>query len=637
MKRFGHWILALCCLLAIQTAVAFAGDRTDTIPTQELREVVATGTRNRTDVRILPLTVSVLTDSVLTERQENNILPTLMEHVPGLFVTQRGVMGYGVSTGGSGGIKVRGIGGSPNTDVLVLIDGLPQYAGLYGHPVADNYQTMMAERVEVIRGPASVFYGSNAMGGVINIVTHQPMRDTVLTNLHVLGGSYGTVDAGITNQVRRGRFSSAAGFNYSRTDGHRGNMQFAQYSGFLKLGYDLSQHWRLNGSGNISYFDTHNPGTIEAPILESRLKILRGMAALSLENEYELAHFATSGAVRAYYNGGRHVINDGYKADASPVLPDWYLHTDFMAGVSAYQSVALFRGNRTTLGFDYQYFGGHAWNEAVNDGSHKDIIRKTQYELAAYLDFRQQVCAWFSLDAGIRLDWHNEAGLAYAPQGGVSFLLPHDAELKAQASRGFRNPTIRELYMYKPANADLKPVSLWNYELSYRQSLLDRRLRLGLNIFYLHAANNIETRMVDGRPLNVNTGEMHNAGCEAEIHWRIWKGLGVDANYSWLWMREPLLAAPEHKLNIAIGYHHQRFRAGTSVQYIHGLYTVLPTSSTPAVKQSFVLWNAHGGVRIWRELWATLKAENLLAQSYEINAGFPLPPTTVMAGLSFSF
>ena len=197
----------IAAILAVSTAV----NSVDSIPTLSLDEVVVTGTRSSTDPRLLPVTVSVVNETALNEKATPNILHTLTEQIPGIFVTSRGVFGYGVSNGGSGAIKVRGIGGQPNTDVLVLIDGLPQYAGLYGHPIADNYQTMMAERVEVIRGPASLYYGSNAMGGVINIVTHQPKKDTVITSIHAQGGSFGSVDAGITNQLRRGKWTEADG------------------------------------------------------------------------------------------------------------------------------------------------------------------------------------------------------------------------------------------------------------------------------------------------------------------------------------------------------------------------------------------------------------------------------------------
>lgn len=621
----------------------------DSVRNVTLQEVVATGTKNPTDARILPMTVSVVGQERLEERGEINILPTLTEDVPGLFVTQRGVLGYGVSTGGSGGIKVRGVGGSPNTDMLVLIDGLPQYAGLYGHPVADNYQTMLAERVEVIRGPASLFYGSNAMGGVVNIVTRQPKQDTVLTNLHLQGGSYYTLDAGISSQVRKGKFSSAVGFNYSRTDGHRENMDFDEYNGFVRLGYDFTENLRLSGLGNVAYFNSSNPGTVDAPLEDNDMHILRGTASLSLENNYD----KTSGAIRLYYSGGHHKINDGYSlVNGESPKTSLYHHRDFMAGVSVYQSVAFFRGNRTTFGFDYQHFGGHAWNSSegflsftVTDGSPSplttDIIRKAQYEVAGYVDFRQQVVSWFSLEAGIRFDYHSEAGMNYIPQGGLSFLLPKETELKAMVSRGFRSPTIRELYMYGIANEDLNAENLMNYEISYRQYLLDHRLKLGANIFYLHAKNMIEVQPVNGRRQNVNTGEMKNCGVEAEVAYNIIKGLWLNANYSYLHMSNPQLAAPEHKLNVSLRYHHERFRIGTSVQYINGLYLTTGNAGvSPAIeaeKENYVLWNANASYRIWRGLWANLKVDNLLAQEYEINKGFPMPRTTVMGGVSWNF
>lgn len=635
MKKYLTSVISLFVMTVFLYSETTTALEQDSVRVYELKEVVATGTKNPTDSRLLPLTVSVVKQEQLEERHEQNILPTLMQTVPGLFVTQRGVMGYGVSTGGSGAISVRGIGSSPNTGMLVLIDGLPQYAGLYGHPIADNYQTMMTERVEVIRGPASLFYGSNAMGGVVNIVTRQPKQDTVLTNVHLQGGSYYSLETGITNQVRRGKFSSAVGFDYSRTDGHRRNMNFDEYNAFVRLGYDISLNWRMSAMGNVAYFNSSNPGTVSNPLEDNDMHVLRGTASMSVENEYK----RTSGAIRLYYNGGRHKIDEGYQQDAEPQTK-FYLHNDLMAGVSVYQTVAMFRGNRTTFGFDYQHFGGHAWNqskEIKGKVGQTDIIRKTQVELAGYVDFRQEVVSWFSLEAGIRFDWHSGAGMNYIPQAGLSFVLPKETELKALVSRGFRSPTIREMYMYKPANEELRAESMWNYELSYKQSLLDGRLRLGANIFYLQAKDMISTQMVDGKPLNVNTGKLRNAGAEVEIRYNIIKGLTVYGNYSYLYMKNVQLAAPAHKLNIGVLYHHQKFKVGTDFQYVAGLYTALKTNTQEAQKENFVLWNAHVDYRIWRGLWAYVKVDNLLGQRYEINAGFPMPRTTVFGGLSWTF
>lgn len=152
-------LLFVVCGMIASTALA---QQTDSLA---LQEVVVTGTRTATDVRHLPMTVTVIDRQQLTEQHQTSVLPTVMQQVPGLFVTSRSMMGYGVSTGAAGGINLRGIAGGTG-QLMVLIDGHPQYQGIFGHPIADSYQTLMAERVEVLRGPASMLYGSNAMGGV---------------------------------------------------------------------------------------------------------------------------------------------------------------------------------------------------------------------------------------------------------------------------------------------------------------------------------------------------------------------------------------------------------------------------------------------------------------------------------------
>jgi len=136
-------------------------------------EVVVTGVRNETDQRYTPFTVSQISRQQIESRYTTSLLDVINEQVPGFFSTQRGILGYGVSTGAAGQINIRGIGGSPSTGVMVLVDGHPQYMGIMGHPISDAYQSMLAEKVEVLRGPASMLYGGNAMGGVINIITRR--------------------------------------------------------------------------------------------------------------------------------------------------------------------------------------------------------------------------------------------------------------------------------------------------------------------------------------------------------------------------------------------------------------------------------------------------------------------------------
>lgn len=588
-----------------------------------LSDVVVTGTRYRSDIRHLPLDVSVIGRSQLTASYQPSVLPTLSQQVPGLFVTTRGILGYGLSTGAAGTIKMRGVGGS--ADLLVLIDGLPQYAGLYGHPLADTYQTMMADRVEIVGGPASAIYGSNDMGGVVNIVTRRMEVDGMQTDINLQGGSYGTFIGTATNRLRQGRFSSIAALNYERTDGHRADSAFSQTSGFLKLGYDLSRYWQIDGTANIAYQESSNPGPITAPLINNDMLITRGMTALSLTNDYG----RVSGAVRAFYNWGHHHINDGHAA-ASPAQAAYYIHNDRMGGVSAYESFAPFSTTRITLGFDYQHFGGHAWQKAIADGSRTDLANRTVNEVAGYADIRQELLSWLTADVALRLDHHSVSGSEWVPQGGLTARLPHNMELKAIVGKGFRNPTLRELYMFRPANADLAPERPWNYELSLRQRLLDGHLGYGLNVIYLNADNLITTQMVDGRPLNVNTGSTENSGFELLGFYAPVNRLRLDANYSFLHTSRKLTAAPKHKLYVGADWQPYRFILHSGLQWIDGLHTAENNAAT----ENFWLWDLTVTLRLCRQLKVFVHGENLLAQRYEVNAGFPMPRATVMAGVN---
>ena len=598
-----------------------------------LSEVVVTGTRNETDVRHLPMTVSVVDRPVIEYSNVPSLLPVLTEQVPGFFTTSRGIMGYGVSDGAAGTISIRGLSGGSG-QVMVLIDGHPQYMGMFGHPISDAYQSLMAERVEVLRGPASVLYGSNAMGGVVNIVTRKMDRDGVRTNINAGYGSWNTVQTELTNRVRYKGFSSIISASYNRTDGHRTDMGFEQYGGYAKLGYYFTDNWRIRADVNVTHFNASNPGTVSDPLSDADQSVTRGMTSLAVENEYE----RTSGALSVFYNWGDHHINDGYHPSAGEQPLDYRFNShDDMMGISAYQSVRMFRGNRLTVGVDWYRFGGSAWNRYVSgerNGEREDIADVVRHEVAGYVDFRQNIGTWLTLDAGVRIDHHSHVGTEWVPQAGLSFHLPHAIELKASASKGFRYPTIREMYMFPPQNPDLRPERMWTYELALSQKFLKGRLSYGLNIFYISGDNMIlRLPNPDGAGmLNQNSGEVRNAGVEAQVAWRIARDWSVDANYSFLHMDNPVVAAPEHKLYAGALFTHGRWHVSTGVQYIAGLYTQVGENP---VQEDFVLWNVRASFRIldWMSVW--VRGENLLDWQYEINAGFPMPGANVTGGLNF--
>ena len=629
----------LLALALIATMGTFAKATNDEIANDTtLRDVVVTGTRTAVPERAIISTVSTVNSEQLNQLERVSLLPTLSEQIPNLFITQRGLMGYGVSGGAAGGISVRGIN-SGTGQVMVLVDGHPQYQGIFGHSIADAYQTMIADHVEVVRGPASLLYGSNAMGGVINIITRQPNQKGVRTDFNLAGGSFASVQADLHNSVRCGKFFSDIALNYQSSDNHRDNMNFYQYGGMAKLGYDFSSHWRAWGTFNMTHFAASNPGPESAPLLDARQWINRGVAELAVENRYA----RTSGAVSIYHNFGRHRINDGHTADAAP--RDYYFRSkDALTGVSAHQGFGLWKGSWITLGFDYQNIHGEAWNSSIETGEtlNRKMEQNMHYpldknltELAGYVDVRQDIFKWWTIEAGVRYDHHSEAGGEWIPQGGFVFRPVSNGEIKLSAAKGFRVPNLKEMFLYGVANPDLKPERLWNYEIAWKQRLLHGNLTYGVNLFYLKADNLIGTTMVAelGRNANYNTGKREHWGAELEATYHINNHWDLTTNHSYLHMDKPLLAAPQYKGYLGARYRVCKLELTAGAQYVSGLCTNEQTEA----KQNFCLVNAGLAYHLFPQVKIWVRGENLLAQRYEIIEGYPMPKATFMVGIHVNF
>lgn len=115
-------IITLSAALLTSTGVMGAATQPDTA--KILDEVVIVEPTAKAPVPLLPLDVKIVTSDIIDKSTESNVLPVLQNRIPGMFVTERGLAGYGVSGGGAGSVSIRGVGGG--NKVLFLIDGQPQ-------------------------------------------------------------------------------------------------------------------------------------------------------------------------------------------------------------------------------------------------------------------------------------------------------------------------------------------------------------------------------------------------------------------------------------------------------------------------------------------------------------------------------
>lgn len=586
-------------------------------------EAVITGSKITVARNDLPLSVSAIPGREIERTEESNIMPVISQRVPGVFVTERGVTGFGVGSGSAGEINIRGIGGSPNTNVLVLIDGHPQYMGIFGHPLPDSYVASDAGQVEVIRGPASILYGSNAMGGVINIITKKQVTDGFRAFADVAYGSYNTQKYNAGLGYKKGKFSIYGSYNHDQTDGHRENSDFRIDNGYLKADYNINRNFRLSIDGSIAGSEANDPGPateIDSSYLEQLhwVDILRGKVSASLDNSFN----KFEGALKLFYNFGEHDIYDGFHS------------TDHNYGLMLYETFLVNPSINITFGFDYKNYGGKAENIKAMGGEGILFADTSVYEYGGYVMYQQKFLKIVTLNAGLRLDNHKEFGHEWIPQVGLVVNPSSSLALKANISKGYRSPTIRELFLFAPANPELQPEKMWNYEAAILKQFFGGRLKTELTGFYAQGDNLIEITGVFPEVTYSNTGDFTHYGIEFESRFVVNENIDLNANYAWLYMEEPVTAAPEHQLFAEGNYSLGKFVFTLNALYINNLYTrTMPTEAT----QTYTLVNARVRFQINRFLSVYVAGNNLLDQEYEINYDYPMPGITVFGGVKFKY
>lgn len=611
-------------MASMSSAIASTSEPDDT--TRVLGEVVVIEKSAKAPIPLLPLDVRVINSTTIENSTETNMLPVLQNHVPGMFVTERGLAGYGVSGGAAGSVNIRGVGGG--NKVLFLIDGQPQWAGVFGHSLPDTYVTNDIQRVEVVSGPSSLLYGSGAMGGSVNLITQRAYKEGFYGSLRAMAGSYGSMKYGAKAEYKHGGWRAFLAASYESTDGNRKGMDYWLSNQFASLSYELSKHWEAGANVMLTETKADNPGSVELPQpLEMWAKVFRTTASVYVKNHYTIS----SGGIQAYYNWGKHKIDDGL----SNGQPRSYLFNskDFNMGITAYQTLKPWNGNDFSVGIDFKHWGGEAWNSEKSDGSEAPIVDKHVNEIAGYAMMQQAF--WnerLSLNAGVRLEHSSQFGNEWVPQAGFIFRPLASNRVKFNYGRGFRSPNIRELYMYAPRNPELQPEQMENFEIELRQWLLEGKLNMGLALYYINGDNLIQTVRIDGSPKNINTGKFINKGFEFDVAYNLNDEWAFTANYAYLHTDTRIIAAPKNKLFAEANYTPGNWQFSVDVLSVWGVYTEQTT-------ENYALLNARIAYTLPFNKPLTLfaKGENLTATKYQINYGFPMPRATVMAGVKWKF
>ena len=278
-----------------------------------MNPVIITATKIPVIQQNLAASVSVLDASDLETLPTSAVFDAVQSRVPGLYVTEWGVMGFGAAGSAAGKISMRGVGGGSNSCVLILRDGRPDFMGLMGCTIADEFSTDGVERIEVIRGPGSFLYGTNAIGGVINIIPKRIKTDGFETRFSAGYGEFDSRTLSASHGGKTGRFDYFLTANSRQTDGHRTDAD-SDYRGnhfTVHTGYEINPNTEIEFNGNAADVRLDDPGPVTAPLKNAWYDILRYGGDVNLIHKSRLGETN----VKLHANFGKHDFFDGWKSN----------------------------------------------------------------------------------------------------------------------------------------------------------------------------------------------------------------------------------------------------------------------------------------------------------------------------------
>lgn len=552
-------------------------------------KVLVTATMTRQMIKDCSASVNVIDmDDIQALPGVNNAM-NLLNTQQGIFTRQTGAFGRA-------DVDIRGIG-QRGRRIAVLVDGRPEKMGLFGCTVTHAFPLDNVERIEVVKGPSSVLYGSEAVGGVVNILTHMPEKkfETDFTGSY---GSYNTQKYNFRHGGNLNKFSYFLTLDRRSSDGHRENSGYKGNALTGKIQYKWTED--LVSSFQVKYFDgrKYEAGPVDHPLSDFWNDYQRGAADFSLrKNTPQNEIFA-----KLYTNFGHHQFSDG-----------WHSKDFVNGGVIRYTNKQIAR-NKLTIGGDFRFLGGKSYNFPQGEWQ--------KNEQAIF--FHDQYVLWkkWILSTGLRLHRDSLYGLQLSPQWGMVYQINDGLSLKGNISKGFRSPQLNELFMFPAANPDLKPEIMWNYELGFKKNLFSW-LVLDGTYFHMKGSNFIETQPNDSPPPLFqfkNAGEFAFNGVEAALRASINQNLFFNLFYTYLDTGEKTKGRPGHKIDLFLRWTESSYFVSLQGQYVTDYFAGnFSTRSLP----SYFLLNIRMSLNLSKKIKIFLDINNLFNQDYSIFVELP--------------
>lgn len=587
-----QWRIAFCSflvLIAVTTKVSGAEETSsEEIPT--FPPVFVTATQTEVPLKETAASVTLIDEKTIEEKHLTTVEEVLRE-VPGLAVVQSGGLG------GTTSVFIRGT----NPDhTLVLIDGVQVNSPFSGFFDFANLTVENIERIEVIRGPQSTLYGSDAVGGVIQIFTKKGQGPPT-GSLSFEAGAYRTFreTAGVSGSTERFDYSLSAGRidsqGFSRAAGGREDDGYENTTLSSRLGIDLTSQTRLEWTGRYtdSESDLDSPPDDIRNFVQAEKKLATSLTLLTTLLEGWRQELKVSFTTEELEGRDPVTSFNNYKFEAQGRRVDWRHHLD------------LGRAALLTLGYEYE----------LQEGESRGGIEEESLTNHAIYAFNQFRLSPIILNLGVRYDDNDRFGneTTYKIEG--AYLVKSTAtKIHAAYGTGFHAPTLVDLFFPCCGNEDLNPEKSRSYEAGVEQSFQNERVRVGATYFQNRIEQLIVFDFVRSIPINLAKAKMN--GWEFDISARPAENVSLSANYTLLNTEDEdgaeLIRRP-------------RYQAGgnLSVRPIHPLLLILQVryvgdrSDFSGKMDDYTVVDLSGTYALHRNVSLFARVENLFDREYE--------------------
>ena len=541
-----------------------SGLEKDSTKIYKLDEVVVTATKTKTPISEISNSIS-LVDSSQIENSGKTSVEEILVGVPGISVVRQG---------GSGQLTSIFMRGSGSDQSLVLVDGVELNIPADPTNVYDfsNLKISDIEKIEVLRGPQSTLYGSNAMGGVIQIFTKKPSQNNRYS-LNFEGGSNSTINGNLgfsgslnhlsyifdfSNYSTKGISAADKIFNNTEKDGSRNNSYLAKLQYELSSDFDLNLTTKftkaktdLDQTGGYMGDDPNYSSGLEESLLKFQinLNLFNGNWKQSISSSYlrnlriykddfDSMHPFT--ASNARYDGNR--VN--FEWQNTIKVDDYNL---MVIGLENHEEKAV---------SDY-----YSWSEY---GIYNSIFPENSISTSGiYIQDQINSLNNLFITIGGRYDINKRFGSQFTHHLSAAYLIPStSSKFKASYGTGFKAPSL--FYLYDPAygNTGLKPERNNGWEIGFEQYLINPMISVGITYF-----NNVFNDLFGFDPSSfkaINISKAETKGIEAECITKLYESFDINFNYTYTKTKDlsdniddkdrPLLRRPQNKLALIINY-----------------------------------------------------------------------------------